>query len=152
MSAAAHPCYSAEGIAGYPSVDAPFLTKRHFLTVAKGAGMTKAVGVLIAATLSLSTVQVRAESLRCNGNIASEGDSRLSVAFKCGQPMLKDAFCAPVYVGQVLQPLPEPFASSYVPCLYTEEWLYDRGPGNLLATVRFRSGIVQTITYGRTPQ
>jgi hypothetical protein len=33
-----------------------------------------------------------------------------------------------------------------------EEWLYDRGPGNLLATVRFRYGVVQSITYGRSPR
>ena len=29
-----------------------------------------------------------------------------------------------------------------------EEWLYDRGPGNLMATVRFRGGVVQSIRYG----
>jgi hypothetical protein len=32
-----------------------------------------------------------------------------------------------------------------------EEWLYDRGPCNLMATVRFRDGVVQTITYGHGP-
>jgi hypothetical protein len=31
-----------------------------------------------------------------------------------------------------------------------EEWLYDRGPGNLLAVVRIRSGVVQSIHYGRS--
>ena len=30
--------------------------------------------------------------------------------------------------------------------------VYDRGPGNLVATVRFRSGVVQSITYGRQPR
>jgi hypothetical protein len=30
----------------------------------------------------------RAESLRCSGGIAGEGDSRLSVAFKCGLPLM----------------------------------------------------------------
>jgi hypothetical protein len=39
-----------------------------------------------------------------------------------------------------------------VPCLPVEEWVYDRGPGNLVATVRFRSGIVHSIVYGRSPQ
>lgn len=34
-----------------------------------------------------------------------------------------------------------------VPCQEIEEWLYDRGPGNLVATVRFRAGVVQSITY-----
>lgn len=93
-----------------------------------------------------------AESLRCNGFSAAEGDSRISVLHKCGQPLLKDNFCAPVYYGQALQPVPEPFASVSIPCQPVEEWLYDRGPGNLMATVRFRSGVVQSIRYGGTPQ
>ena len=93
-----------------------------------------------------------AESLRCNGSIASEGDSRLSVLYKCGQPLLKDNYCAPVYYAQTLQPVAEPFASAFVPCQPVEAWLYDRGPGNLMATVRFRSGTVQSITYGRAPE
>ncbi|MBG6071998.1 DUF2845 domain-containing protein [Polaromonas sp. CG_23.6] len=44
--------------------------------------------------------------------------------------------------------VPEPFASSVVPCLVVDEWLYDRGPGNLAATLRFRAGVVLSITYG----
>jgi len=44
--------------------------------------------------------------------------------------------------------VPEPFASTVIPCLVVDEWLYDRGPGNLVATVRFRAGIVRSITYG----
>lgn len=95
---------------------------------------------------------VQAESLRCNGNITSEGDSRMSVLYKCGQPVLVDAFCAPVYYAPTLAPVPQPFASVVVPCQQVEEWLYDRGPGNLMATVRFKSGVVQSITYSRTPQ
>jgi hypothetical protein len=51
-----------------------------------------------------------------------------------------------------LNPVPEPFGSLYVPCQPIEEWLYDRGPGNLMATVRFRSGRVQSIVYGRVPR
>jgi hypothetical protein len=94
----------------------------------------------------------QAESLRCAGGIAAEGDSRLAVAFKCGAPLLQDSFCAPVYFSQTLQPVPEPFAGAFVPCLQTDEWLYDRGPGNLVATVRFRLGVVQSISYGREPR
>jgi hypothetical protein len=96
----------------------------------------------------------QAESLRCSGGTAGEGDSRLSVVYKCGQPMLKESFCAPVFYSQNhnLYLVPEPFASAYLPCQQTEEWLYDRGPGNLLATVRIRSGVVQSITYGRQPR
>ena len=93
-----------------------------------------------------------AESLRCNGYSASEGDSKISVLYKCGQPLLKDNYCSPVYYSQTLQPVPDPFASIYVPCQQIEEWLYERGPGQLPATIRFRAGVVQSIRYGRDPQ
>ena len=93
-----------------------------------------------------------AESLRCNGYSASEGDSRNAVLYKCGQPLLRDVYCSPVYYSQTLQPVPDPFASAYVPCQQIEEWLYERGPGQLTATVRFRAGVVQSIRYGRDPQ
>ena len=103
----------------------------------------------IAVVAALVHGPARAESLRCNGSIAGEGDSRLSVLYKCGPPLLRDAYCAvPVY-QQTLQPVPEPFASVFVPCQPVEEWLYERGPGNLTATVRFRAGVVQSITYGQ---
>jgi hypothetical protein len=108
--------------------------------------------IFLAAVVAMQCVPAGAESLRCAGGIAAEGDSRLSVVYKCGQPHLKDSYCAPVYSGQALQPVPEPFASAYVPCQQTEEWLYERGPGNLVATVRLRSGVVQSIAYGRAPQ
>src|SRR5262245_7915207 len=93
-----------------------------------------------------------AESLRCGNGTADEGDSRIAVAYKCGLPLLADNYCSPVYYAQTLNPVPEPFASVMVPCLPIEEWLYDRGPGNLMATVRFRSGRVQSIIYGRVPR
>ena len=105
-------------------------------------------GVLAAALPSAAS----AESLRCQNGIAAEGDSRLAVVYKCGQPALRDNYCAPVYYSGSLNTLPEPIANVYVPCLYTEEWLYERGPGEFLAVVRIRGGKVQSITYGRQPQ
>lgn len=107
---------------------------------------------LLALPLALVSAPAHAESLRCNGHSASEGDSRLSVLYKCGQPLAKDNYCASLYYGQTLQLVPDPFASLVLPCQQVEEWLYDRGPGNLMATVRFRAGVVQSITYRRTPQ
>jgi len=94
----------------------------------------------------------QAESLRCAGGIAAEGDSRLSVMAKCGPPVLSDTYCAAVYYGGSPYPVPEHYARQIVPCLPTEEWLYERGPGNLWATVRLRSGMVLSITYGHTPR
>ena len=114
--------------------------------------MRTPVRVVVAASAALLGLPAQAESLSCSGGIAAEGDSRLSVAYKCGQPLMRDSFCAPVFYAGSWQPVPEPFASAYVPCQQIDEWLYDRGPGNLLVTVRFRGGVVQSIVYGRQPR
>jgi hypothetical protein len=90
--------------------------------------------------------------LRCNGQIASEGDSRLSLIYKCGEPLLKDSYCAAVYAPRTGRFAHEPIGIQSGVCLLIEEWLYDRGPGNLMATVRFREGVVQSITYGHGPR
>lgn len=108
--------------------------------------------MVVAGAVALPGLPARAESLRCSGGSVAEGDSRLSVAYKCGPPLLADSHCAPLHRAGTLQPvLPGPFAGAFLPCLQTEQWLYDRGPGNLMATVRFRSGTVQSIVYGRLP-
>ena len=93
----------------------------------------------------------QAESLRCEGGIATEGDSRLSLVNKCGLPLLADSYCAPV---ETLPPRTYPwvYPDRVLPCQPTDEWLYDRGPGNLQATVRMRAGKVISIHYGHTPR
>jgi len=114
--------------------------------------MSALVRGLLATLVALACLHASAESLRCSGGIADEGDSRISVLYKCGQPLLQDRFCAPLVYSQTLQPVPEPWASAFAPCQQVDEWLYDRGPGNLMAMVRFRSGAVLSITYGRVPR
>ena len=112
----------------------------------------KTIGLTcLALALGTPVEPAHAESLRCNGNSTEVGDSRISVLYKCGEPLLKDTYCAPVFYPSSPQPVPEPYASFIAPCLVVDEWIYDRGPGNLVATVRFRSGVVQSIHYGRTP-
>lgn len=110
------------------------------------------VRLLLVVAASFMSPHAMAESLRCSGGIVDEGDSRISVLYKCGQPLLKDSFCAPVYYNGALNPVPEPFASIIVPCQQTDEWLYSRGAGNLMATVRMRSGTVLSIKHRREPQ
>src|SRR5690349_5795386 len=107
---------------------------------------------VLALLLVASFSSARAESLRCEGASASEGDSRIAVLYKCGQPLLADTYCAPVFYTGTFNPVPAPIAGAYVPCQAVEEWIYDRGPGNLLAIVRFRNGRVQSIRYGYQPQ
>jgi len=101
--------------------------------------------------VAASTV-ASAESLRCNGQSVAEGDSRLSLLYKCGEPQMADVYCVPINYQPMLQPVAAPYMNVVVPCLLVEEWLYDRGPGNLIAVVRIRSGIVQSINYGREPR
>lgn len=109
-----------------------------------------AAAALLAASIA-PWQPAQAESLRCNGQIAAEGDSRLSVLYKCGQPTLADSYCAPLYAWGAPYPLPLPLAGTLLPCQPVEEWLYERGPGNLPATVRLRYGVVQSISYARSP-
>jgi len=119
-------------------------------TLGKGC---RVVALALAGLMTaLMATAPRAESLRCNGSSAGEGDSRLSVLYKCGQPLLRDSHCAPLFHSGTLQPVAEPFASALVACQPIEEWVYDRGPGNLMATVRFKAGVVQSIRYGNAPQ
>ena len=103
------------------------------------------------AAACLWAAQAHAETLRCNGRATELGDTRISVLRHCGEPVARDAFCAPVFVASALHPLPSSWVGGVVPCLQVDEWLYDRGPGNLSATVRFQHGRVQAITYGREP-
>lgn len=90
-----------------------------------------------------------AESLRCNGQIIEVGDPRLTVMQKCGEPLLKDSYCRAVEVMPPPGAGRTPWYAGDMPCRVVDEWLYDRGPGNLMATVRFESGRIQAIVYSQ---
>jgi len=105
------------------------------------------VRVGFAAVVLALFLPAQSETLRCHGHIIETGDSTLSVRYHCGEPLLQYSYCAPIYYFPGLQPVPEPLASIVVPCQQIDEWLYDRGPGNLVATVRFRAGVVLSIRY-----
>jgi len=108
--------------------------------------------VSLAGIVAALGASAHAESLRCNGHTTEVGDSRLSLLYKCGEPLLKDSYCAPIYIASSLQPVPAPLVGLAVPCQRVDQWLYDRGPGNLLATVRLQGGVVRSIEYGMAPQ
>ena len=105
-----------------------------------------------AVALALPGAPAQAESRRGHGRSATEGAARVAGLYKWGEPLLAASPCAPVVYAQTLQPVPDAVAAAFVPCQPVEEWVYDRGPGNLVATVRFRAGVVQSIRYGRLPQ
>ena len=108
--------------------------------------MVVSAGLLLAL---LHAPPAQAQSMKCSGGIVSEGDSRLSLVYKCGEPMLRDAYCPAVYYPGTVHVVPDAVAAAYVPCIPTEEWLYDRGPGSLMATVRMRGGRIAAITFGQ---
>jgi len=108
------------------------------------------LALVVVATMWWSGM-AHAESLRCAGGSVAEGDSRISLVYKCGQPALADTYCASVYYYGGLHTVPEPWASYAVPCQQIEQWLYERGPGELTATVYLRRGVVQSIVYSRAP-
>lgn len=107
------------------------------------------VGLLVAVMLLLSG-PVRAEALRCSGGTVEEGDTRASLLQKCGPPQTQDSFCAPVFQNKSL--VPAPLVSNAALCEQIDDWIYDRGPGRLTATVRIRSGAVQSIRIQRQPR
>ena len=114
---------------------------------------TKLMPAAALVAAGLAAAPAAAETLRCNGYIAAEGDSRLSVVYKCGEPVMKDSFCAPVIdLRGGYQVAPAAYGWAGVPCQMVEEWLYDRGPGNLLAKVRILGGSVLSIRYSRSPE
>lgn len=111
----------------------------------------KRLALLPLALLALPPLPAAAETLRCSGGIVSVGDSRLSVLYRCGEPVLRDAYCAPVYQAPADPAWPLHPGVLGLPCVVVDEWLYERGPGRMTAVVRFQSGVVQSIRYGRVP-
>jgi hypothetical protein len=89
---------------------------------------------------------VHADPLRCNDTSVHEGDAKVWLLRACGQPTVSDAYCA-----RLAQPVPAQYGYPpyQAPCVMTEEWLYDRGPGNLMAVVRIREGRIVSIRYGQ---
>lgn len=104
--------------------------------------------------LCVAAGAAHAESLRCNGQIAAVGESKLSVLRKCGEPVMRDSYCKPIETLVPLVPYPgapyvagTPVIRSGPACEIVDEWAYDRGEGNLFATVRFKRGAVDAILY-----
>lgn len=89
-----------------------------------------------------------AESLRCNGDLASIGDSKVSVLQKCGEPVLKDSFCKPAAQQVNPNPVPGSTTINIVPCKTVDEWTYNPGYGQFMTTLRFEDGKLISIKYG----
>ena len=87
-------------------------------------------------------------TFRCQNDLISLGDAKSSVQLKCGQPLLKDAFCKPADG----QPVPRRQGGAQVvinnACETVDEWTYNPGYGQFMTTLRFESGKLVSISYG----
>src|SRR5688572_2358327 len=103
--------------------------------------MKRAAAVLILGLLACSP----AFAFRCGTKIVVKGDTRSSVAAKCGEPTdvvpLRSVYRRPTiwangrmyYVGQDFIEIP------------VESWVYNLGPNKLMRRVVFEDGIVSDI-------
>lgn len=109
--------------------------------------MKRSVGFLLFGLLAAAP----AFAFRCGSKLVSEGDTRVAVAAKCGEPdevvTMRSVYRRPViwtdgrpyYIGQDFIEIP------------VESWVYNLGPNKLMQRVRFEGGVVteiETLGYG----
>jgi hypothetical protein len=97
----------------------------------------------------------QAESLRCDGQLASVGDSKAAIFDKCGEPQFRESFCAAstsgayIAITPVIATVPVitaiPAAFSSHGCQRVDEWTYNPGSGQFLAMLQFERGILKSI-------
>jgi Protein of unknown function (DUF2845) len=88
---------------------------------------------------------VKAESLRCNGDIVEVGDAKVDVYRKCGEPVLKDSYCEniPIKIKQN--------NGSYniiERCNNIDVWTYNPGKGQFWTNLYFSEGRLREMRYG----
>jgi hypothetical protein len=109
-------------------------------------------GLLLASALLLSAMQASAEtrSFRCRGDIVKLGEAMSSAMTKCGEPVLKNAFCKTEAPQSVATPSKSaPVVINNNACEKVDEWTYNPGTGQFMTTLRFEQGVVTAITYGQ---
>jgi hypothetical protein len=90
-------------------------------------------------------------SMRCGGSIVSEGDSRMEVAARCGEP--DDVIAQKsVYRRPVIWTQGRPyFIGEDFMEVTVESWIYNFGPNKLMRKLRFEGGVltdIETMGYG----
>jgi hypothetical protein len=104
--------------------------------------MKRLVFASIALTALLVMQQAAAEGLRCNGDLALPGSTKISVLESCGLPVLTESFCKPgpaIVVGDgIVVP---------GPCQVVDQWTYNPGPGQFYALLQFEAGVVTVVRF-----
>ncbi len=86
---------------------------------------------------------VRADYLRCNGNVVAVGDIKLQVLKRCGEPALKETR----EKERAFKSFDRGSGRSreFYTSVQVDEWTYNFGPGQLLSVVTFEDGRVVNI-------
>ena len=88
-----------------------------------------------------------AQTFKCRNDLVNVGDARTTVLLKCGEPVVRDAFCRPL-PAQRSRPASNPRGGRIVPCENVDEWVYNPGYGQFMTTLRFVEGRLVAIEYG----
>jgi hypothetical protein len=91
--------------------------------------------------------EAAAQTFKCHNDLVNVGDGRAAVLLKCGEPLVRDAFCRPLPV-QSPGPASAARPGQIVPCENVDEWTYNPGYGQFMTTLRFLEGRLVAIEYG----
>jgi len=103
------------------------------------------LSVLALTSLCAFSSEAAAESLRCNGDIVSIGDSKADVTLKCGAPSMTDSFCEKVPVRFVKRDGTEAYGET---CEDVDVWTYNPGKGQFWTHLYFSHGKLREMKYG----
>jgi hypothetical protein len=99
------------------------------------------VFVATASLLGTSFAAFAADTMRCENAIVREGMIAGEVVAKCGEPSSKRVDEVPIRArgrnGGV----------NVIGMAKIETWVYDRGPGQFAAALKFEEGTLKTIEY-----
>lgn len=109
--------------------------------------------VLFILPFTLTIPVANAESLRCNGHLASPGDTKADVLHICGEPLSTDSFCEPNKVSNGPQGVQNGDYNvqnniSIQTCTQVDVWTYNPGHGKFMTHLYFSHGQLQSIRYG----
>ena len=89
-----------------------------------------------------------AETLRCDGDLARAGDTKVSVLRKCGEPYFAESLCIPTLQSTLIAGASDSDRPVPLQCVVVEDWTYNPGSGQFLTTLRFEQGVVTSIKFG----
>lgn len=102
---------------------------------------------LAVAALVALPLDAAAQTFKCRNDLVNVGDARATVLLKCGEPLVRDAFCRPLPAA-ARGPGSGPRGPVGGACENVDEWTYNPGYGQFMTTLRFLEGRLVAIEYG----